>query len=130
MKLSLAGCVALIGIGLWLEPAEAGIGTHQQLGLPACTFLKLTGYPCPSCGLTTSFTHAVHLDFGRALAVQPFGLVFFLAVIAWIPTSTVLIARGRKWNEIIESRRMTPILGALTLLYLAGWFWKLATFAQ
>ena len=31
------------------------MGTHQQLGLPPCNFVTLTGYPCPACGMTTSF---------------------------------------------------------------------------
>src|SRR5712691_11955934 len=29
--------------------------THLQLGLPRCAFYEKTGYPCPSCGFTTSF---------------------------------------------------------------------------
>ena len=33
-------CSAL-GVAAWLEPAVAGHGTHEQLGLEPCTFLAL-----------------------------------------------------------------------------------------
>jgi hypothetical protein len=31
------------------------MSTHTQLGMPPCNFVVLTGKPCPSCGMTTSF---------------------------------------------------------------------------
>jgi hypothetical protein len=31
------------------------MATHTQLGMPPCNFVVLTGKPCPSCGMTTSF---------------------------------------------------------------------------
>src|SRR5262245_45652894 len=66
----------------WLLPASSrGVGTHEQIGLPACTFLKLTGIPCPGCGLTTSFAHAAKLHFFSAFLTQPFGFAaFFITV--------------------------------------------------
>jgi len=33
------------------------MGTHQQLGLPPCTFVAWLGIRCPSCGMTTSWSH-------------------------------------------------------------------------
>ncbi|MCI0660998.1 MAG: hypothetical protein L0220_07990, partial [Acidobacteria bacterium] len=29
-----------------LQPSSRGVGTHEQLGLPPCPFLHLTGIPC------------------------------------------------------------------------------------
>ena len=51
-----AGIVVVFGIAVWLKPDPRGFGTHQQLGLPPCTFRSLTGTNCPHCGLTTSFS--------------------------------------------------------------------------
>ena len=54
------------GLVLWiatlLQPDPSGIGTHHQLGLNPCGFLTEIGYPCPMCGMTTSFAHYVQLQ--------------------------------------------------------------------
>src|SRR3954447_16098360 len=59
-RLVLAGvavCLGtVLGVACWLRPDPRGMGTHQQLGLPPCTFYLYTDVPCPSCGMTTSFT--------------------------------------------------------------------------
>src|ERR1700739_4433028 len=38
------------------------MATHTQLGLAPCNFVLLTGKPCPSCGMTTSFALLVRGD--------------------------------------------------------------------
>ena len=38
------------------------MATHTQLGMPPCNFVILTGKPCPSCGMTTSFALLVRGD--------------------------------------------------------------------
>src|SRR5689334_8979719 len=47
-----------------LHPDAHQYGTHEQLGLPPCGFLVMTGLPCPTCGMTTAFAYATH---GRLL---------------------------------------------------------------
>ena len=58
-----------------LAPASAGLGTHEQLGLPKCGFLLATGTPCMTCGMTTAFAHATHGHLLDALLTQPAGLM-------------------------------------------------------
>ena len=119
----------LIGAGSYLEPSPAGHGTHLQLGLPPCFFLELTGYPCPSCGLTTSFAHAVRFQFAEALATQPFGLIFFLLVVLSIPLSVYFAVRRVSWQAVIDSRAATWTVYLLTAFYLLSWVYKLRTFS-
>lgn len=59
--LSLGSLALLAGfcIAAWIQPDPRGFGTHRQLGLPPCSFQDLTGFACPSCGMTTSFSHFV-----------------------------------------------------------------------
>lgn len=75
-------CAVVIGLAAWLTPSPAGYGTHQQLGLPACSFLWRTGYPCPSCGLTSSFAAMAHGRIVEALRDHPFGPFLVLALAA------------------------------------------------
>ena len=54
-------CLFILAIAVWLQPNNAGTGTHTQLHLPPCMHgSKPTGYPCISCGMTTtSFAYFV-----------------------------------------------------------------------
>lgn len=68
----LAAGLAALGVLVFataavLDPYDAGgsprsLGTHRQLGLPACAFQALTGTGCPSCGMTTTFSLLMHGD--------------------------------------------------------------------
>jgi hypothetical protein len=44
-------------------------------GLLGCPLRRLTGIPCPLCGMSTSVEATVGLHPGRALAANPAGLV-------------------------------------------------------
>ena len=48
---------------------------------PLCLFRKLSGIPCPACGMTRSWVLMSHADFGAALAMNPLGAVFFVALL-------------------------------------------------
>src|SRR5438094_461820 len=72
------GLVSVFGIAAWLNPYdEAGRArrseTHLQIGLPACSFRALTGVPCPSCGMTTSFALLMHGDLANSLRANAVG---------------------------------------------------------
>ena len=112
-------------LGRYLTPSATGVGTHEQLGLPACPTLHLTGYPCPSCGLTTSFALAARMEFTEALQVQPFGLIIFFLAIVLIPGSVYLLARRKPVIDLIVSRRSNLIMYILLALYLGGWAYKI-----
>jgi hypothetical protein len=82
------GISAIFGIAAWLNPygsdgSALQMGTHEQLGFPPCNFMILTGKPCPSCGMTTSFALMVRGDLENALAANPVGsaLAFFLMLL-------------------------------------------------
>src|SRR5687767_3538874 len=51
------------------------------IGIDLCWLHRMTGLPCPGCGLTRSLASVAHLDFGRAFLMHPFGpLIWLLAV--------------------------------------------------
>jgi hypothetical protein len=108
-----------------LQPSSNGVGTHEQLGLPACPFLRLTGLPCPSCGLTTSFAHAARFHFIESFLVQPFGLIAFCLTALAIPLSLYLVRRRIPWSNFIHARHTDSLIYLLIVLYLLSWCYKI-----
>lgn len=69
-----------------LQPDPRGYGTHQTLGLPPCTIRLLWGVPCPSCGMTTSFSHFVRGQLSDSIRVNAAGFLLalmFLMQVFW-----------------------------------------------
>ena len=85
--------MGLLVIAAWLQPESSGMGTHRQLGLPPCTFLVLFGIPCPSCGMTTSWSHFMRGEFGQARSANAGGVC--LAALAAIGSMWSLLAAIR-----------------------------------
>jgi hypothetical protein len=95
-----AGLVLVFGVAIWLNPYDSAgrplrLATHQQLGLPPCTFYALTGWPCPSCGMTTSFALLVRGDVVNSLKANAVGTLLALAGLALIPWGLASVACGR-----------------------------------
>jgi hypothetical protein len=122
----LVSACTVLAVARWLTPAASGYGTHTQLGLPPCNFLRFTHLPCPSCGLTTCFAWAVRLHFWKAFLANPFGILAFLGTVSVIPTSIFLLWRRISFRRITESAQFTKAIYAATALYFLNWFFKLA----
>ncbi len=102
-------CVAAIALAGWLTPVAEGTGTHRQLGLPACSFLVQTGYPCPTCGMTTSVSAMAHGQFVLAFRSHPFGVVFFAGLVVLAAAAVI---------EVLTGKNTLPRLGKP-----AWWVW-------
>lgn len=120
-------CGALLALPCWialavagmLTPDRAGYGTHEQLGLPSCSFLVKTGYPCPSCGLTTSMAAMAHGQLRTAWKAQPFGVALFVATVAGALAGTWQLASGRPLPRALQPRLWWALAALLGML--AGW---------
>lgn len=100
------------GDKVWLE------GTHQQLGLPPCTFKVLTKLPCPSCGMTTSFALLVRGDLWNALQANAVGVGLAVLGLIFVPWSLVSVFR-RRW---LWFRKIEPIIIKLMVCFLIAMF--------
>lgn len=120
------GCLALLGLSRWLEPDPRGLGTHEQLGGWQCVVPLVTGYPCPTCGMTTAFAHTVRGQWGAAFHAQPAGLVLCLAVMAAAGLALGVLASGKTWH--LNWYRVSPAWVPLAVLglLLLGWGYKIA----
>lgn len=52
------------------------------LGVDICLMHRLTGLPCPGCGLTRSITSIGHGELSQAAAYHPFGLVIWVLLVS------------------------------------------------
>ncbi|HVW38307.1 MAG TPA: DUF2752 domain-containing protein [Pirellulales bacterium] len=80
-----------------LRPNPAGLGTHQQLGLPPCTFVYLFETRCPSCGMTTSWSHAVRGHWLQACGTNAGGAALAAIALLAAPWLGVSAVCGRWW---------------------------------
>jgi hypothetical protein len=103
------GLLGLLAIAAMLKPSPLGHGTHEQLGLPPCTFWVLFGRPCPTCGMTTAWAHLVRGQWVDACRVNLGGtLLGLLAIVAaaWLLASA---AKGN-WLGISPSGPATACI--------------------
>jgi Protein of unknown function (DUF2752) len=101
-----------------LNPYENGeplrLGTHQQLGLPECNFKSLAGVPCPSCGMTTSFTLLVRADIWHSMQANFAGTLLATFGLLFIPWAFASAFFGR----FVFIRRMEIVVFRLALVFL------------
>ena len=121
------GLVAVFGIAAWLKPYEADgtarrMETHLQIGLPPCTFRLLTGIPCPSCGMTTSFALLMHGDLVNSLRANAVGTLLALFGLMLIPYSLACVVCKRPLLVVSFQRAITWIVVVFVVLLLTRWF--------
>ena len=89
------GLVTVFVIAIRLKPDGRGFGTHQQLGLPPCTFRELTGVNCPHCGMTTCFANVVRGRMNDAWTANPAGIPLVVIFALGIPWCLYVAVSGR-----------------------------------
>jgi len=118
-----AACWTLLVVAWNLSPRASGYGTHQQLGLPGCGFLARTGYPCPSCGMTTSMAAMARGRVATAFRAQPFGVVAVPAILAIALIASVETVVGMPIIKVLRPGLWWVWVGAAAML--GGWGVKL-----
>jgi hypothetical protein len=100
------------------------MGTHERLGLPPCLFHKVTGFPCFSCGMTTSWAWMAHGHPWLSFKTQPMGAILFVAtVFAGAASLVFLFTGGSVERRFQKHSKVTTI--AFWVGLLAGWVYKI-----
>ena len=120
------GLVGVFVIAIRLDPYQDDglprvMATHQQLGLPPCTFLEVTGVPCPACGMTTSFSLLIRGDVMNSLRANWVGTLLASFCLALIPWGVYAIVRAR--SLFVRSLEKALIGVVITVLVLAMLRW-------
>jgi hypothetical protein len=118
-------CLLVLITAARLHPSPTGVGTHESLGLPPCQFLDKTGLPCPSCGMTSSFSHLVRGNLLASAYIQPMGCLLGLLTVAtfWVGLYEAISAKPAHRLMLLVPARY--YLLPLMFLAVAGWGWKI-----
>lgn len=113
-----AGGAVLVGLlitAATLTPNSKGYGTHEKLGLAPCLYVQLSGRRCPSCGMTTSWSHIARGQVIQSFRANSGGAL--LAIVAAMAGPWMLLSglRGR-WvvsppNHSIVLITLVTVLG-------------------
>jgi hypothetical protein len=119
--------LALLVTARTLTPDARGHGTHQQLGLPPCTFYVIFQRPCPACGMTTSWAWLLRGELGRALAANAGGTLLAGLSLVGGPWLLISAVRGR-WLGRPSEWTMAGIAATVGLVTAGQWIWRMLTF--
>jgi hypothetical protein len=122
---------------LWLGVSLGGLVTAAlwlRLGLPwpQCTFLRLTGHPCLTCGATRAAIEFFHGHFLAALRWNPLAFVFFCGVAAFDIYATIVLLTGAPRLRValptaVERRWIRMLIAAMLAL---NWIYLLSNSAR
>ncbi len=120
------GLLVVFSIAWRLQPYAADgsayrMATHRQLGLPPCSFADQTGYPCPACGMSTSFALLVRGDVLNSLRANWVGTMLAGFCLAFIPWALVGVVRGRSLFIRSLERGLIVVVTGLLVLMLLRW---------
>ncbi len=119
------GCLSVLVTAVLIRPSDTGMGTHHQLGLAECQFLRTSGLPCPSCGMTTSFAWFVRGNILASLYTQPMGTLLATGAALTFWAALYIAATGKPVHRL-----MSLLPGSYYVLVpmgfgIAAWGWKI-----
>ncbi|MBN2210670.1 MAG: DUF2752 domain-containing protein [Sedimentisphaerales bacterium] len=107
----------------FLQPDPRGLGTHEQLGFPECGFYERTGWPCPTCGMTTSFSYVSRGQIVKAFIVQPAGAVTALLGLILSLFLFDEAVSGVPWHLRLVGMNIKLLFIIYCVILLIGWMW-------
>ncbi|CAG0951087.1 hypothetical protein PHYC_00206 [Phycisphaerales bacterium] len=119
--------LAVLSTAAWLNASPDGHGTHLQLGMFPCGWVMAFNKPCPTCGMTTSFSHAADLRFGASFLTQPMGMVLAVGSAAGFWGCLHVALTGSRLASICATMVRPRGLWTLAAGTAAAWVYKLAT---
>lgn len=121
----LFACVCILTAILFLAPPESGSNavTFGKFALPdVCVFERLTGLPCPGCGLTRSMASVANGDIGQSFFHHKLGFVTVLYILLQFGFSLVVLIWPRKKERLDNwGRRLNKGVVVLGALFFVNW---------
>lgn len=115
-------------LATWMTPSDAGLGTHEQLSLPQCGWVTLMDLPCPTCGMTTAFTHAADGDLITSFLTQPLGAILALGTAMALLIGLYVAVTGSQIAGVLVRLWRPRTAWLLAGVALAAWIYKMASY--
>jgi hypothetical protein len=119
------GCLAVLLTAATIRPNPGGTSTHQQLGLAECQFLRASGIPCPSCGMTTSFAWFVRGNIVASLWVQPMGTFLATGAALTFWAALYIAMTGKPVHRLMRGMPSSYYVLVPVGFGIAAWAWKI-----
>ncbi len=121
-------CAALLGVALFVTPAQAGLGSHEQLNLPKCGWIMSMDVPCVTCGMTTAFSHAARGSFLQSILAQPLGFLLAMATAMTLLVAVYVALTGSQVTRMFSRLWAPRMLWLLAALAVGSWVFKIVTY--
>lgn len=104
---------------------------HEHTEFTVCIFKNVTGWACPSCGITRSVLSLLHGRIGEALWINPLGVLAALLLIVipvWLIRDVVLNQQSllkifHQAEDAIRTKKSIYI--PLIMLIVINWGWNI-----
>jgi hypothetical protein len=110
-----------LAVAYHLDPSPQNRGTHQQLGLPPCTVVVVTGHRCPACGMTTAWAHLVRGHWIGAFRANVGGALLGLLTLLAVPWLLISAAWGRWLVWVPDMNVLAWVLTSIMVVTLIDW---------
>lgn len=121
---ALAASTVLL-VAAFLQPSGFGLGTHEQLGMPACGWVVTLDLPCPTCGMTTAFAHAADGNLLASLATQPMGCFLALVCAMVVLIGGYVAVTGSPLTGLLIKMWRPRVGWILTAGFVVAWVYKI-----
>ncbi|MBI5778061.1 MAG: DUF2752 domain-containing protein [Planctomycetes bacterium] len=119
-----AGIAVILLVAMLIVPKQLVFrSNHQATKLPllqqpislnmfTCTFKKITGLPCATCGGTRSTFYLSHLQLKQSLLINPMVFLGFVGLLTWGIISLISIAfyKSKAMTLLLPGKRLLIIL--------------------
>jgi len=93
----------------------------EQIPLPNCYFKSITGYSCPTCGLTHAFHEISHLNLKSSFSHHLFGPVLYVLMLLLLVKLTVESTTGINMGIKVSSRVKKWTIFLFALCWMSFW---------
>ena len=118
-------CAAVLTVATVLNPSSEGIGTHQSLGLPQCGWILSMDLPCPTCGMTTAFSHAADGSFLASASTQPLGFLLALLTAMALIGGAIMAVTGAPLHRPLGRYLNARTSWLIATLVILSWGYKI-----